>query len=769
MFAQLIYFLLGLVVVMSCSSFDLLYVYAAAQALLMSWVLRFVREHHSRWIAIAVTCVLQASAVYWWSSAAGLDTNMQWGLIVFVAGALLISAKRYSVLLGMSIAILPILGLLHTWLYPWMGGDGASGTQLLCWCVLVWPMMAAVQSEKVWNWVVPIGCVGAFSAVWSCIELANGRAVLIADAIVASCMQPQIFVLSLMAVVIVMTVGSVVIRSRPFWRACALTGLLFAGGLVGLALISGPWIDGWPSSVPIGIGIGIVATCVGVIGMLCTAHSPEVLSYAIHRVLILGCSLSVVALLALLAEGVQAGQGFATALAASVAPLVYTIFAAVLIGAAQIIAAWRHRAGHTQDVYSAYLTRYKPKKLRDSASAYVSGLLSALSPGARGLLSADIFVPSFVFSIALFALYPVLGWLWIPVGATLVGIIAERLRETSLLLWMGVNSGVMLIAFFVYGASLIAMFGLVSIAVVVAWIFVRWNVFQVGWAYPATLLPVCLVWVSWMGIADQRSVAIVMSIGLVVLCANALYAGAMRYISLPITTVAILAFMAMWIPMHDRFVLAAYDDLRFFGELGEHIIRAPAMMLILMIMTVSRIRRSQQAICTTKQCRLSLLLVLSIVGSLWLMGYRPNAVVFILLLCVCGLLLRRAYRVLVQMSTDHLRLMVFDGLLFMLASALMALGSACEQLYSGSAALQHGGMGNFIISAERDIGAIFAAMTLIGGIARGGAYAKIAVQYSQQVRIKIQTILAERKAAQEAAREAQALAAASENTNTDAG
>jgi len=650
-------------------------------------------------------------------------SGLGWGPAL-IAAAVVVMAVAFAAghpgsLQAVVTATVPAAALVLALILDGQGPAAWIPLEILLWSLPAWPALALFSSGRRWALTSIIGVAALLLVIQRLLRETDGMPLIALDveAVGRAAVDRREGLLALgQALLVMASVGPQLMHSAARWRWTALFGTLGIAGPIALAVVTGPWADGWPDLVWWTVLPAIGVLLLGVVGMLCTTRQPELLADHAVRTIALGIGASATLLLPLL-HAPKHPADLVPALAAAAAPLALGLTLGLVLSVTGLIA---RRNDHEFNTTTLLRMKVRPR-LRASMLAFGRQMVSDVRSETRRWWSPHGVVPL----VVLFATWPAFDSLGlrgavVPVLA-LVAALVGGLVHNALPLWTALIASLLLIAGISLGLEPTAAIAATAMGVAAAWPFVRWSALNTAWAYCAGLMVLVLLWPA-LGGAPERRMVLSLALGISVLVTNALAPTGARWLVLCVSALWLLVFLADWIPAQDPYFPLLLKSDRLWIELGYLAVRLPLMALVLITLWVSRHRvlhpqwRSppwQRALMGTLGVAAAAVWAIDL-GEQWLTG----ALAWSGLVAITPMVRR-------ELSDSNVvddREPLVDAGSFVVAILIVAAGHASAVVAAaGDGAVEPGVMGVILIDAVRDLlalGVALGALLALSGLSR---------------------------------------------------
>jgi hypothetical protein len=669
--------------------------------------------------------------------------GLAWGpslMAIAVTGILLAMAGgSRGTLQAVTAMGLPTVGLVLSLVIPGTGREQLVPVFLLLWSLAAWPVLAVLGSGRRWAVSAGLGVISILVVVHATLN----RSDVDTASLVATAHVDWFGFEALLAVTQTALVGFGIapqlMTSRALWRWTALGGLALAITPLALAVVTGPWASGWPSLVWWVVVPAVIASGVGLVGMLCTTRQPESLADNAVRTIALGLGATASLLIPLVATP-QSLQTLVPALSTACAPLIWSLLLSLALSITGLVAARRDDPIGTT---TRYRMRLKPR-FRQSLLMFGRDAAYDLREEVYGLITPRAIVPLLVL-LATWPAWPFLGTAALVPIFVLFVVPAASLCKRAPLVWASLLGGLLGCGCWILGLAPSNCMAMAAIGVACAWPFVRWRHLNPAWAYSAGMWLVAILWQEIGGPADGL-LAVALSLGLVVLATNALAPAGARGLMLTATALWLFGFLVWWVPTQDPYFPLLLQGENRWREIGTLLLRLPVLTLVLTMLWLSRHRMDRPGWRMPRWQRGLFGVAAVCAAALWASGVQIN---LWLGLASWVVLLAAVVPVTTEIGDgERVRIWepVVDAVSFLVAILVVAVGTSAE-LSSASGDIEPGRLGLVLIDALRDLialGVSVGALLIARSVGSRFAQVRQGMEYMQTIAVGLGTMRAQR-------------------------
>ncbi|TVR15983.1 MAG: hypothetical protein EA401_02080, partial [Planctomycetota bacterium] len=396
------------------------------------------------------------------------------------------------------------------------------------------------------------------------------------------------------------------------WRFLAMLGGVIVLSAMSMVFIVLNGYLSWDSAATTVSLIGSLILAIGIAGILASVHRPGLFAGLALRVLGFACMASAVQIAVLVPQDAVTIMAIAQALASAVAGWILV----TVIGLAVFFA---------PEVKRVRLNTQRIHRRMAEAQQRMSSSLIGFAGDVRNSIRSDVammsdpwrIVPVVLFIAAWPALFALNSGLW-ALLAFFPAYFSASLAYRQQFLWLFVYVAMVLLTTLSYGHSWYVAPVFLTLALVVAWPFCRWPQLDPAFAYPSAVV---LLAPLWLHTAPIDPTQIILPAVLVVLLANGLRRGPMRWLLLAATVGITVWWLNAWVVARDPFTTIILEETRVLEQFYVVMMGVPLMLLMLMLLWITRLRggiwwQSLQGM------RLVLVLCSLLLISLWVLGWR---------------------------------------------------------------------------------------------------------------------------------------------------
>ncbi len=685
--------------------------YALVTQVLAAVGLRWGNRYYARWVLVLLVLLAMSAATVVWSQSADVAIGSLLLLLAFVLFLLGSAWSSYASLLSAIAVVLPIVGVIQQWNAAWMGGEAIDGARLTLTTLVAWPLIALMAHGRYWVAAACFGVIGCVSGMHAIIELVDERSASAMSAImIGGWRYSDPWLLGGQLVLTLIAVMPLMMESTRAWRTLTVVGIVLSGLPPILALLAGPWPSAWPVVVWLCVIPGILSVLTGGVGMLCTVRRPDLLATTAIRALGLGVGAAAVLLLPHAVQVPSEGL-LVREMSRAIAPLVWGVLQAAVLAVAAVVAQQRDAPVLVTD----RIVRSRKQaalELSQSFSGYMVDVLRSFQKDASSWISPSAVVPLLIFASAATAWQLCSIWHGLLIAGVLISLFLAELAGKHLILWSLLQAVLLTVCLWTLGATWPIIVGLVGLGMLLECLFLSRTPDYVAWALPASLGLVTLLWLPWAGVRPEP---VLIAVGQMLLFANALLHGPVRWVAMPSAALIGLGFLWWRAPQLDRYVTSVYETLSPVDLLLTSIWRTPLLLLLLLVLLTSRRQARYGTVSLETRWRGVVYTVTTVAAGAWAMGYRPDWMMGVLLGGLVGAFACYLARKVAAGDASDLRWPMLDGAGLMLAAILVAVAQVgiTYDVHQAQDEALAGALGEPVLQAVRDMVGIALAMVLV--------------------------------------------------------
>lgn len=412
------------------------------------------------------------------------------------------------------------------------------------------------------------------------------------------------------------------------WRFLAMLGSVIVLATLSMVFVLLRGLLLWDHATTILTLIGGALLGIGIAGILASAHRPGLFTGLAVRVLGFACMASAVQVAILVPQDAVTSATLAQALASAAAGWILVS----VIGLAFLLAPEVKRVRlNTQRIHRRMAEAQK--RMSSSLIGFAGDLRSSLRTDVAMMGDPWRIVPLVLFISAWPALFVLNSGLW-ALLAFFPAYFSASLAHRQQFIWLAVYVAMVLLTTLSYGHSWHLAPVFLTLALLVAWPFCRWPQLDSAFAYPAALV---LLAPLWLHTANVDPTQIILPAVLVVLLANGLRRGPMRWLLLAAAVTITLWWLNAWVLARDPFTTIILEETSVVDHFVMVLAGVPMMVLIIMLLWITRLRGGVwwQVL---QGARLALVLAALLLITLWVFNWRavwwqgPCAAIVLLLM-----------------------------------------------------------------------------------------------------------------------------------------